>query len=267
MDYTVASVDTALTLLSLVGECPGLGVTELAHRAGLNKSRAFRLLATLEQHRWVVREGSPVTYVLGAQALVLGVAGHEQVNLVKVAHRHLQVLNRALNENIQLRVRDGLESLCVARVESTHELRVHGVVGNRRPLYVGASGRVLLAFASDDVRAQVLGRPRKRYTAGTLIERDELAAELLNVRRQDCAVSFGELAPEAVSVAVPVRDASGEVIASLSASGPSSRMTRALLPDISSRLSACATEISAALGYQTPCRKRCPPERVVGPCR
>ena len=252
MDYTVASVDTALTLLSLVGECPGLGVTELAQRAGLNKSRAFRLLATLEQHRWVVREGSPVTYVLGAQALVLGVAGHEQVNLVKVAHRHLQALNRALNENIQLRVRDGLESLCVARVESTHELRVHGVVGNRRPLYVGASGRVLLAFASEDVRAQVLGRPRKRFTAGTLIEREALAAELLNVRRQDCAVSFGELAPEAVSIAVPVRDASGEVIASLSASGPSSRMTRALLPDISSRLSACAAEISTALGYQTP---------------
>ncbi|GAB3625735.1 IclR family transcriptional regulator [Pandoraea terrae] len=250
MDYKVASVDTALSLLSLVGECPGLGVTELSQRAGLNKSRAFRLLATLEMHRWVVREGDPVTYVLGPQALVLGVAAHEQVNLVKIAHRHMQTLGRALNENIQLRVRDGLESLCVARVESTHELRMHGVVGNRRPLYVGASGKVLLAFSADDVRAQVLGRPRRRFTSGTLTERDELFTELGNVRSKDCAVSFGELTPEAVSVAVPVRDATGEVVAALSASGPSSRMTRALLPDIAARLSACAVAISAGLGYQ-----------------
>ena len=114
-DYTVAAVDHALALLLLVAHSPGLGVSELAARSGNTKARTFRLLYTLEQRRLVQRRGRTAAYWLDVQALYLGIAAQEQVDLVRLARPYLLNLAAACNENVQIRVRDGLESVCVDR--------------------------------------------------------------------------------------------------------------------------------------------------------
>lgn len=246
MTYIVDAVDNALKLLSYVAEHPGLGVTELSTQLGINKSRTYRMLCTLELHRYVVQDAQTSTYALGPQAFVLGVAASQQNTLVRSASRHMLALNQAINETIVLRVREGLETVCVARCETTHQVRAVGAVGNRRPINNGASGKVLLAFAPDAVRTEYLARVKKMPDAPDLIA---LVEELDAIARKGYAVSLGEVTAGAVAISVPVRDMSGATVAAVAVSGPEMRIGRAEIPDYLERLQACADAISAELGY------------------
>ncbi|MBF3561637.1 IclR family transcriptional regulator, partial [Burkholderia pseudomallei] len=189
MNYIVDAVDSALKLLSFVAEHPHLGVTELASKLGINKSRTYRMLCTLELHRFVVQDARTSTYALGPQAFVIGVAAAQQNALVRAAQRHMLALSQAINETVVLRVREGLETVCVARCETTHEIRTIGSVGNRRPVGLGASGKVLLAFAPDAVRNEYFARVRKAAQGDPL----RLVEELDAISRKGYAVSVGEV--------------------------------------------------------------------------
>ncbi|QBC30812.1 MULTISPECIES: IclR family transcriptional regulator [Pandoraea] len=246
MNYIVDSVDSALKLLSLVAEHPGLGVTELSNRLGINKSRTYRMLCTLEHNRFVLQDERTTTYSLGPQAFVIGVAASQQNILVRAAQKSMLVLNQAINETIVLRVREGLETVCVARSESTHQVRSVGSVGNRRPISSGASGKVLLAFSPDAIRNEFF--TRMKHLPGAA-ETMALAEELAAVTRKGYAISAGEVTSGAIAIAVPVRDVSGEVVAALSISGPEARISRIEIPDYLERLQACSRQISAELGY------------------
>ena len=155
-DYTVAAVKQAMHLLHLVSCSPGLGVTELAQRSGSTKARTFRLLHTLESDHFVMRRGEPPTYWLAERNLYLGAAAQEQVPLARVAHRHVMALGAHTGENVLLRVRDGLSSVCIDRCSTAvHLLRVRSEIPNRRSLHAGASCKLLLAYAPKDVQQQV----------------------------------------------------------------------------------------------------------------
>jgi DNA-binding IclR family transcriptional regulator len=225
MDYTVAAVDEALNLLFLVAQQPGLGLSELAKRSGNTKARSFRLLTTLEQRDMVRRRGDPATYCLGFRALHLGAAATAQIDLVQAVQEPLQRLGARFNETCAVRVRDGLETVCIAKWESTQSLRVHGEVGRRRPLYAGASSKLLLSAAPADVVEAVMAMQRQRFTATTPVSKAALAQEIRKVRANGYALSMGERAPDTAAIAVPVRDASGAVVAALSISTPATRMS------------------------------------------
>lgn len=225
MDYTVAAVDEAVKLLLFVSQHPGLGLSEIARRSGTGKARAFRLLTTLEQRDLLRRRGEPATYHLSFQALQLGAAAQGQIDLIQLAREPLRRLQAKFDETVVLRVRDGLETVCVARRESTQSLRVHGEVGHRRPIYAGALSKLLLAYAPPDVMASVLATERVRYTDRTLVSKADLMSEVRQVRAQGYAHSLGERSPGTAAVAVPIRDGQGEVVAALGLSAPASRMT------------------------------------------
>ncbi|OMG74302.1 IclR family transcriptional regulator [Burkholderia ubonensis] len=246
MTYIVDAVDSALKLLTYVAEHPNLGVTELASQLSINKSRTYRMLCTLELHRFVVQDPRTSTYALGPQAFVIGVAASQQNAIVRAAHRHMLALNQAINETVVLRVREGLETVCVARCETTHAIRAVGSVGNRRPIHFGASGKVLLAFAPDVVRDEFFVQMRKR---GQAADQPKFADELDAIARKGYAVSSGEVTPGTVGIAVPVRDLTGATLASVSVTGPELRVSHADIPDYIERLQACSQAISAELGY------------------
>jgi DNA-binding IclR family transcriptional regulator len=247
--YIVDSVDSALGLLSLIAEHPALGVTELAQRTGLNKSRAYRMLCTLEAHRFVLQDEKTAAYSLGPQAFVIGVAATQQNTLARCAQKHMLALNQQIDETVVLRVREALETVCVLRYESTREVRPLGAVGNRRPVYAGASGKVLLAWAPDTVRSQYLSKIRQKGQLPSASSAVKIHAELDTVVRRGYAASVGELSPGIVALAVPVRDFSGDTIASLSVSGPETRLPTTATAAIVERLLATSRAISAELGY------------------
>lgn len=248
MEYTVAAVDEALGLLLLVASAPGLGVTELARRSGNTKARAYRLLTTLEGRHFVERHGDPAVYRLGTQSLVLGLAAKEQIGLVTHAQRHVQELGEQFNEAAQLRLLDGHESVCVALSESTRDLRVSTHVGRRRPLHAGASGKVLLAFGSDELRQAVLDSALQKFTSNTP-SKTKLTQELAKIRAQGYATSSGEVTSEVTAIAAPVRDALGEVTATIGLSVPATRVNEKLLKAYIAAVVRQASKLSKELGY------------------
>lgn len=249
MDYTVDAVDKAVGLLFLVAQQPGLGVTELAKRSGNTKARAFRLLGTLEQGGLVQREGTAATYSLGYKALYLGAAAQEQISLTRLAQAHLQEIGAQCNESVLVRIRDGLETVCIARWDSPHAIRVHMEIGNRRPLHVGASGKLLLAYAPPEVREAVLQSTLEKFTPNTITASGKLKKEIAAIQHDGYSVSFAERSADTVSVASPIRDASREVVAALSIAGPANRITEARLPQFIELVKCGARDMSQKLGY------------------
>lgn len=251
MEYTVEAVREALGVLMIVAHNPGLGVTEIARRSGNTKARTFRFLVTLEQASFVQRDKDATTYSLGHIALVLGLAAQQQVSLTQLAERHLDALQAKFNETAGLLVRDDTESVTVAQKQCTHEVRVQGPIGRRRPLYAGASGKVLLAHAPAEVQARVLEGELHKFTAKTVTSKAKLRSELKKIAEQGYATSEGELAQDVVAVSAPVFDAGGQVLAAIGFSLPTSRAPQDLGRMIQA-VRKSAAELSAELGWRPP---------------
>ena len=249
VDYTVDAVDKAIGLLNLVAQFPDLGVTELAKRSGNTKARAFRLLGTLELNGLVQRDAN-AAYRLGTHVLYLGAAAQEQLNVVRVSSAIFDDMIKQCNEGIQIRIRDGMDSVCIARRDSTHDIRFLTAIGSRRPLYLGASGKLLLAHASPELRESVLRGELQKFTPTTITSRRAFEKELLKIVKEGVSISLGERIEDVVAVAAPVRDGTGAVIAALAISGPSSRMTESGLDKFIDCVKRGAERLSRELGYR-----------------
>ena len=249
MSYTVDAVSKAMELLFVVAEHPGLGVTELAKRSGNTKARAFRLLGTLEESGLVKRKEPLATYSLGYRALFLGVAAQNQVQLSQLGQALLPSIGETCGESVLITVREGLETMCVAWWDAPQAIRVHSEMSARRPLYVGASSKLLLAYAPEDVQETVLDNERKRYTPATIISRTQLKQAIKKILELGYSVSYGEKSADTVALAVPILDASGKVVACLSMTAPVSRMPDTRLEECLDILKKGAQRFSLELGY------------------
>lgn len=224
MTYKVAAVDRALSLLEVMAQYPDLGVTELAERTGNTKSLVFRLLFTLEQRGYVHRNPAARGYRLGYRTLFLAEHTRRQSALIAAAAPILDELALATRENALLVVREDLHGVCIAMRESPQPLRLFAQVGRHVPLHAGGGPKVLLAFAPEEVRRAVLEAPLEGFTATSITDRNKLARTLTEIRQAGFTLSIGELDPDVFSLAAPVRDFTGEVVAALSVAGPLSRL-------------------------------------------
>lgn len=249
MTYIVEAVDEAVKLLFLVMQHPSSGLTDLSKRAGLPKMRAFRLLSTLE-HTGLITKDSNSAYHLAYRSLVLGAAAQKQLDLARVAAPFVRKLGEACDESVVLRVLDGFETLCIDCFLPERAVRVNSTVGNRRAVHIGASGRLLLAFASQHVRDDVLGRGETPYEAKPTVEAGALEQELDLIRQRHYATSPGGYLVDAVSVAAPVMAADGTVIAALTIACPHTRSSDDRLAQFIELATGQAAEVSAAMGYR-----------------
>ena len=160
---------------------------------------------------------------LGARWGVLGRAAVEQGALEATAMPFLAALGKTCGENVYLRVRDGLESETIAIYQADPGLRMYSEVGKRQPLHAGSS-RMLLAHAPEAVQTQVLAQRLPRFTPATRTDAAWIAADLQRIRTRGYLLTTDEVVAGAATVACPVRDASGQVVAVLSVSAPTMRM-------------------------------------------
>jgi IclR family KDG regulon transcriptional repressor len=250
MTYTVSSLDRALTILEVLANHPNSGVSELAQLTGSTKSQAFRLLYTLEQRGYVRKDPARRTYTLGYRVLYLGDKTRQQTNLVEVADPILDELSRACQENVHLIVREGDDSVCVALRESSQPLRLYAQVGRRGPLHAGGGSTVLLAHAPDEVLQPLLDSDLEVFTAKTETNPEELRKVLERIRAQGYHEAQDDLDEGAYSIAAPIRDHQGQVVAALSVAGPVSRLTTKRRSDHRRLAVEYADKVSSALGWQ-----------------
>lgn len=243
----VQSVDLAIVVLMEVAKFADVRLSEIARNLGETKPRILRMLRTLE-HRALIQKTSAGGYRLGNAVLVLGTAATTQIDLVKLADPILKSLGAKVNETIQLRIRDNTEALCIAKFEPSRDLRVHAVVGRRRPLYAGSS-KVLLAFLPPRLQAELIPDDLLSITERTITSRSRLMRELELIRRQGYCISRGEVSEQLCSVSVPVMAVGGSVVAALNVAAPAFRTQKPDLDRFVNLLGEAAIRISKGLGW------------------
>jgi len=219
---SVQSIRRAFDVLDTLADGP-LGVTEVAERSGLPKSTAARLLATLAGEGAVEQPIGDTLYRLGPRLVTLA-GGVSLVRSLAAASRPvLGELAAASGEAAGLGVPDGDLVHYVDQVDTPNPVVVRDWTGARVPLHAVPSGQVLLAFRSPAAIDRYLGRSLERFTDRTLVEPDALRERLRHVRRVGYAWAIEEFDEQISSVAAPIADASGEVVAAVHVHGPSYR--------------------------------------------
>ncbi|MFC7529841.1 IclR family transcriptional regulator [Actinoplanes sp. GCM10030250] len=235
--------------LDLLGAFDGahrsLSLTDLARRAGLPLATAHRLVGEL--HRWgaLTREPSG-DYVIGRRIWQLGLLAPVQSGLRQAASPFLHDLYGTTLATVHLAVRDGIEVLYVERLAGHVSVPVVSRVGSRLPMHATGVGKVLLAYAPEEVRAEALGR-LVRITAYTVTQPARLLEQLRRVRAEGYATTGEEMSLGACSVAVPVRTGD-TVVAALGIVVPDLRRQ---LPRLVSALQVASNGIGRTLTAST----------------
>jgi DNA-binding IclR family transcriptional regulator len=245
---SVQSVDRALTILEMLAREGEAGVTEIAADLGVHKSTAFRLLATLEAHRLVEQDGERGRYRLGVGNLRLAGATTARLDLVTEARPVCRQLAADTGETVNITVRSETRALYLDQVAGSSALQSHNWVGQHIPLHATSNGKVLLSELSEaELKDAVRALPR--VTDRTVTSRSKLRADLAEVRETGYALVVDELEVGLTAAAAPVRSAHGDIVASMSISGPTFRLTEEKLAETVPMLIAAATEVSHRLGW------------------
>jgi len=219
---TVNSVDHALRLIALLAESgqEPATVSDLARRLGLPRPTLYRLLATLGEHQFVVRDGKG--YRLTLRLLQLGETVLSAGTLQAVCRPYLAELSAATGETVHFAVLDGDKAGYVAKIEGEHAIRMFSRTGWRGPLHATAVGKVMLAWSGAELLDRLSQTELDRYTPRTLTDWQALAGEVRAVRKRGYAVDDQELLDGLICIAAPAL-AGGRLIGAVSISGPVSR--------------------------------------------
>lgn len=244
---SVQSIRRAFAVLGALGDGP-LGVTEVAERAGLPKSTAARLLSTLAHEGAVEQVPGETAYRLGPRMLTLAGGFSFARSLAAVARPILEQLAEASGEAAGLGLPDGDVVHYIDQVDTPNPVVVRDWTGARAPLHAVSSGQVLLAFRSRGAIDRYLAGTLESFTPRTLADADAVRERLREVRRKGCTWAIEEFDPGISSVAAPIADGSGEVVAAVHVHGPSYRFPKAGTEgDIAQAVMAGAARIAAGL--------------------
>lgn len=203
-----------------------IGVSELARRLGLGKSTVHRLLTTLVAEGLVEKNHETGAYRLGLVMFELGEAVRVHMDLHAAVGPVLAALREETHEGCQVGVLDGHEVVYVDRLESSQTLRLFNETGRRVPVHTTSSGKVLLAHLSEEELARVLeaASPLAQMTPRSVTDPEVLREELTRIRARGWAEAVEEREVGVASIAAPIRDASGRVVAAVSIGAPAARM-------------------------------------------
>jgi len=219
---TVRAVDRALDiLLSLSRAEEGLNLSDIAKQVQLHKSTVHRLLASLQLKGFVRKHANHDVYVLGWSVLELIGNLHHSDELTTVALPQMVELRDITGETVSLYIRSGIDRIRVQAVESNEPVRNVAHVGKTYPLFIGASGKVLLAFAEESLLNDVL----RDIRIPPFFDRGELLQQLSTIRQDGFAMSIQERDVGTASIAAPVFGRMPDTFAALSVAGPIERFT------------------------------------------
>jgi len=239
------SIDRAGEMLArLLDSDAPMSLRDLAEAADLPKSTASRLLTALERHGLVHQTGQRGKLEPGPAILRFAHRGGVERHLVELAQPALEAVSEASHETVNLSVPTPVGVDHLAQVDGRHFLGAGQWVGRRVDYHCTANGKVLLAFGAAELPPGEL----KRMTPATLVEHAALDRQLHIVRREGFATAIDELEVGLSALAAPVRGPRGHVIAALSISGPTLRLTGARIAELAPVLLHEADALSERLG-------------------
>jgi len=240
------AVDRALQLLVAVIEAPApVTFGTLTGAADLPKSTVSRLLGALERPGLVARDRDG-SFLPGRVLSRYARRQQSTDRLVATARAYLETLAQRTGETVNIAVPGGGAVEQVDQVDSRYLLGATNWVGREVPFHCSALGKVFLAYGVAELPP---GRLEQR-TARTITTRAALAADLAEVRRRGWALAAEELEPGLVAIAAPVMATGGRVVAALSVSGPTIRLTSDRVAEVGAAVAEQARALSTVLGHQ-----------------
>jgi DNA-binding IclR family transcriptional regulator len=227
-------------------ERPSWSATEVARELEMPTATAHRIVRALEARSYLAKVDS--RYRLGFAAIDLGQRATASVDLRARLGGVLRELARMTGETALLTVYDESRhgSLCIDRIETTHDLRLSIEVGRVTPIHAGASAKALLAFLEEPIVEDILSRPLERLARGTVVDRRKLRAELEQVRARGWAFSYEENNVGAWGLAAPIL-VGGRAVASVGFAAPTARHSKSSMRSLTKLVLAAARDSEARL--------------------
>ncbi len=229
-DYSIQTVSNALRVLEMFSEEDEIGVSDLSRRLSLHKNNVFRLLATLEENGYIEQSARSERYRLGAGCLELGRSFARGNTLLRSARPILEELSRTLGETAHIGALRGFDVIHLDAEVPDQLITTASRIGLRLPAQHTAIGKVLLggldAQGRDEFVSAALADQRLApRTENSIADPHKFVEHLSSVALQGFAVDMEECELGLRCVAAPVHNDAGRVVAAISVSGPSFRMS------------------------------------------
>ncbi|CAM5598208.1 IclR family transcriptional regulator OS=Streptomyces aurantiogriseus OX=66870 GN=GCM10010251_28850 PE=4 SV=1 [Streptomyces aurantiogriseus] len=246
----VQSVDRAISVLEILAQRGEAGVSEVAAEIDVHKSTAFRLLGALEARGLVEQAGERGKYRLGFGIVRLAGAVTGRIDITQQGRPVCERLAEEIGETVNIAVMQEHYAINLYQVRGPGAVTAHNWVGQLTPLHATSSGKILLAHLPADERAALLTEAGlKKITPHTITSKAKLEKHLAEAREAGYAWTLEELEVGLHAMAAPILDRDGEVIAAVTASGPSYRFTEERMRELAPVLIKGAEEISHRMGY------------------
>jgi DNA-binding IclR family transcriptional regulator len=200
-----------------------LSLTEIAEEAGISKSTAHRMLATMESKRFLIRSMETGKYQLGYRFLematqVLKGANHQW------AYHYLKELSDKFGETVDLAILDGDRVIYLQVIESTQRVKIAAAVGQRLPAYCTATGKAFLAFLPEEQKKSILKEQFEPFTSSTILRIEDLERDLEIIHQRGFSYSRQEFEKDINAVAAPILAEDGFPLAAIAIVGPTYRL-------------------------------------------
>lgn len=235
-------------------------VAEMVKALGYHESSVRRVVDTLECEGVLERVAADQrTYKLGPRLLALAHVAALDNDLQQTARPHLERLAQQTQETAHFCVVDQNQCYYLDKIDTPHSIRIVTHVGQRLPLHCTGVGKALMSGMDEREIDQIIaacGLPG--FTPNTITDRLRLLEELEQIRKEGLSYDREEFEIGLRCLAAPVKDASGRVVAAVSISGPSQRITPEVIPQLAQEVKQAALEISTRLGYRSPTSRNNP---------
>ncbi|WP_180994225.1 IclR family transcriptional regulator [Bacillus sp. Marseille-P3661] len=221
----LGSIKNAINIINCFStDTPELGVIDLAAQLNMNKSTVHHVVKSLTAEGILVKTKSR-KYRLGSQLLGWGHTVTEQYKPFFMTIPYLDSLVKRTKEIVILATLENEEVCCLAKIEPNKRIKFDTKVGARKPLHCSGAGKLFLAHQSEKVIKKILSKKLEQLTENTITDPAILSIELEKIREQGYAIDNEESEFGLFSVSVPIYNFLGEVICSVSISGPEFRMS------------------------------------------
>jgi IclR family KDG regulon transcriptional repressor len=248
----VKSLKRASQILEYLGSEPSdKSLVDISRNLGFPVATTRRLLITLMEVGFVRRNKETKNYNLGLNFLIISRKVGTGFDFQKISVPYLKELMEKSGETANLVVEDDGEAVYIEQVECSNHLRTANKVGSRAPLYCTAVGKVLLSSRLPEERKKSLADiSLRRLTPKTVTRKDQLLRELETVSQKGVAIDNEEQMIGERCLAAPIRDENGKIVAAISISGPSFRLTSIKMRELKPVVVEISRKISEEMGFK-----------------
>lgn len=252
--YILQTVKNAARILHLfTPERNEWNLSEISRELCLDISHVRRLITTLEQDNFLKKTGKK--YSLGLAVLNLSGIVHSHLSIHLEARPILLPLVNELGEAIHIGVLEGTRVNYLDKLETTHPIKMVSQIGKWNPLYNTGCGKTILSYLPEDHLEELLQKIEKqgliKSASNTVTDIDELRRQLAEIRKSGYALTLNELQEGVASIAAPIHDYNGEVIAAVSITGSCKKLCGDEIEIYISKIVNAANKISKKIGFSS----------------